>query len=133
MITRRYLLFMYNSCLLLDPWSSDSDLSDLSPIEDEYAKVDKSDKKPREAPDIGDVTATTASEVKPQANVTTSSVTSYANVVSTTSYANVTASSYVNVINNNIPSTGSVPLTTNSVSHITSTVVATPAVVTDTP
>lgn len=36
-----------------DPWSSDSDLSDLSPVEDEYAKVDKSG---REAPDLGDVT-----------------------------------------------------------------------------
>ncbi|XP_039755374.1 uncharacterized protein LOC120630274 isoform X3 [Pararge aegeria] len=52
--------------LINDPWSSDSDLSDLSPIEDEYAKVDKSDKKPREAPDIGDVTVvtTTASDDK---------------------------------------------------------------------
>ncbi|XP_069359167.1 uncharacterized protein Spn isoform X2 [Maniola hyperantus] len=50
--------------LINDPWSSDSDLSDLSPIEDEYAKVDKSDKK-REAPDLGDVTATTASDVAP--------------------------------------------------------------------
>ncbi|XP_063623330.1 uncharacterized protein LOC134795421 [Cydia splendana] len=47
--------------LINDPWSSDSDLSDLSPIEDEYAKVDKSarrerEAREREAPDIGDVT-----------------------------------------------------------------------------
>ncbi|CAG9087673.1 unnamed protein product [Plutella xylostella] len=41
--------------LINDPWSSDSDLSDLSPIEDEYAKVDKS--RDREPPDLGDVTA----------------------------------------------------------------------------
>ncbi|XP_047993611.1 neurabin-1 isoform X3 [Leguminivora glycinivorella] len=49
--------------LINDPWSSDSDLSDLSPIEDEYAKVDKSarrerEAREREAPDIGDVTVT---------------------------------------------------------------------------
>ncbi|XP_063827858.1 sterile alpha motif domain-containing protein 14-like [Ostrinia nubilalis] len=50
--------------LINDPWSSDSDLSDLSPVEDEYAKVDKSDRR-REAPDLGDVTATTASESRP--------------------------------------------------------------------
>lgn len=44
-----------------DPWSSDSDLSDLSPIEDEYAKVDKSDRRSaREPPDLGDVTAVTS-------------------------------------------------------------------------
>ncbi|VVC96152.1 unnamed protein product [Leptidea sinapis] len=58
----------------IDPWSSDSDLSDLSPIEDEYAKVDKSDKRQREAPDIGDVTAST----EPQPDTTP--VTSTANV-----------------------------------------------------
>ncbi|KAL0872082.1 hypothetical protein ABMA27_004505 [Loxostege sticticalis] len=50
--------------LINDPWSSDSDLSDLSPVEDEYAKVDKSDRR-REAPDLGDVTATTATEARP--------------------------------------------------------------------
>ncbi|XP_050672107.1 uncharacterized protein LOC126970308 [Leptidea sinapis] len=60
--------------LINDPWSSDSDLSDLSPIEDEYAKVDKSDKRQREAPDIGDVTAST----EPQPDTTP--VTSTANV-----------------------------------------------------
>ncbi|XP_047534955.1 uncharacterized protein LOC125069490 isoform X3 [Vanessa atalanta] len=119
--------------LINDPWSSDSDLSDLSPVEDEYAKVDKSDKKQREAPDIGDVTAITASVVKPQAIVTTSSVTSYANVVSTTSYANVTTSSYVNVTTSNIPSTAAVAPPSNSISHITATTVApAPAIVTDT-
>ncbi|XP_013171878.1 PREDICTED: uncharacterized protein LOC106120954, partial [Papilio xuthus] len=49
-----------------DPWSSDSDLSDLSPIEDEYAKVDKSDRRQREAPDIGDVTApATVADTRP--------------------------------------------------------------------
>ncbi|KAJ2944260.1 hypothetical protein O0L34_g18243 [Tuta absoluta] len=42
--------------LINDPWSSDSDLSDISPVEDEYAKVDKSERR-RDAPDIGDVTA----------------------------------------------------------------------------
>ncbi|XP_031768701.2 uncharacterized protein LOC113521486 isoform X3 [Galleria mellonella] len=56
--------------LINDPWSSDSDLSDLSPIEDEYAKVDKSDRR-REAPDIGDVTATTADHKAPVNTVTT--------------------------------------------------------------
>ncbi|KPJ12294.1 Neurabin-1 [Papilio machaon] len=51
-----------------DPWSSDSDLSDLSPIEDEYAKVDKSDRRQREAPDIGDVTAPApAADTRPPA------------------------------------------------------------------
>ncbi|XP_068618172.1 uncharacterized protein Spn isoform X2 [Battus philenor] len=56
--------------LIDDPWSSDSDLSDLSPIEDEYAKVDKSDRRQREAPDIGDVTATTSMETRPSVNTT---------------------------------------------------------------
>lgn len=56
-----------------DPWSSDSDLSDLSPVEDEYAKVDKSR---REPPDLGDVTAPVADEPRttvssPQAASTT--------------------------------------------------------------
>ncbi|XP_060802559.1 uncharacterized protein LOC106135031 isoform X2 [Amyelois transitella] len=55
--------------LINDPWSSDSDLSDLSPVEDEYAKVDKSDRR-REAPDIGDVTASTADDKTPN-DVTT--------------------------------------------------------------
>ncbi|XP_052741859.1 uncharacterized protein LOC112044733 isoform X2 [Bicyclus anynana] len=119
--------------LINDPWSSDSDLSDLSPIEDEYAKVDKSDKKPREAPDIGDVTATTASDVK-TTNVSTNSVTSYANaatyatVSSSTSYSDVTtATTYVNVTS----AASNVVPTANSVSHVTVTTVA-PAVVTDT-
>lgn len=49
--------------LLTDPWSSDSDLSDLSPVEDEYAKVDKSRR--NEAPDLGDVTAPVTEEEKP--------------------------------------------------------------------
>ncbi|CAG4950580.1 unnamed protein product [Colias eurytheme] len=63
--------------LINDPWSSDSDLSDLSPIEDEYAKVDKSEKRQREPPDLGDVTVTTASEVKPvNVPVTSAPVTS---------------------------------------------------------
>ncbi|XP_041987588.1 uncharacterized protein LOC121739283 isoform X3 [Aricia agestis] len=84
--------------LINDPFSSDSDLSDLSPIEDEYAKVDKSDRK-KVIPDIGDVTATTASEVKTTANAVTSqsivSTQSNAthNVVS--SHSNVTHSSVV--------------------------------------
>ncbi|KAJ8716233.1 hypothetical protein PYW08_013518 [Mythimna loreyi] len=46
--------------LINNPWSSDSDLSDLSPVEDEYAKVDKSRR--NEAPDLGDVTAPAAEE-----------------------------------------------------------------------
>ncbi|CAB3259714.1 unnamed protein product, partial [Arctia plantaginis] len=59
--------------LINNPWSSDSDLSDLSPVEDEYAKVDKSR---REAPDLGDVTAPVADEPRttvssPQAATTT--------------------------------------------------------------
>ncbi|XP_075978864.1 protein phosphatase 1 regulatory subunit spinophilin isoform X2 [Anticarsia gemmatalis] len=45
--------------LINNPWSSDSDLSDLSPVEDEYAKVDKTR---REPPDLGDVTAPAADE-----------------------------------------------------------------------
>ncbi|KAJ0178399.1 hypothetical protein K1T71_006222 [Dendrolimus kikuchii] len=49
--------------LINDPWSSDSDLSDLSPLEDEYAKVDKTGGR-REAPDIGDVTAATSTDTK---------------------------------------------------------------------
>ncbi|XP_045483992.1 neurabin-1 isoform X5 [Pieris rapae] len=65
--------------LINDPWSSDSDLSDLSPIEDEYAKVDKSEKR-REAPDIGDVTATTDTNVP-----VTSSPVIYATVSNVTS------------------------------------------------
>ncbi|CAG9793768.1 unnamed protein product [Diatraea saccharalis] len=63
--------------LINDPWSSDSDLSDLSPVEDEYAKVDKSANR-REPPDLGDVTATTASDVKPTASVV--NVTSSSNI-----------------------------------------------------
>lgn len=48
---------------ITDPWSSDSDLSDLSPVEDEYAKVDKSERRrQRDAPDIGDVTITAINE-----------------------------------------------------------------------
>ncbi|CAH0729610.1 unnamed protein product, partial [Brenthis ino] len=122
--------------LINDPWSSDSDLSDLSPIEDEYAKVDKSDKKPREAPDIGDVTVTTTSDVKLPSNVTTNSVTSPTTV--TTNYANVTSSSYVNVTTAtsyvNVTSAPSVTPTTNSSSHIVTvtTAASTPAVVADT-
>ncbi|CAK1586328.1 unnamed protein product [Parnassius mnemosyne] len=54
--------------LIDDPWSSDSDLSDLSPIEDEYAKVDKSDRRQREPPDIGDVTATTSNDSRASVN-----------------------------------------------------------------
>ncbi|CAH0694246.1 unnamed protein product [Spodoptera exigua] len=49
--------------LINNPWSSDSDLSDLSPVEDEYAKVDKSRR--CEAPDLGDVTEPAADEAKP--------------------------------------------------------------------
>nr|XP_049706915.1 uncharacterized protein LOC110370193 isoform X2 [Helicoverpa armigera] len=49
--------------LINNPWSSDSDLSDLSPVEDEYAKVDKTRR--CEAPDLGDVTAPAAEEPKP--------------------------------------------------------------------
>lgn len=48
---------------IADPWSSDSDLSDLSPVEDEYAKVDKSRR--CEAPDLGDVTEPAVEEAKP--------------------------------------------------------------------
>lgn len=56
-----------------DPWSSDSDLSDLSPVEDEYAKVDKTK---REPPDIGDVTVTAVDDVTPPvSNVTSATVT----------------------------------------------------------
>lgn len=41
-------------------------MSDISPVEDEYAKVDKSERRrQRDAPDIGDVTATAISEDKP--------------------------------------------------------------------
>ncbi|XP_049874712.1 uncharacterized protein LOC126372848 isoform X2 [Pectinophora gossypiella] len=70
--------------LINDPWSSDSDLSDISPVEDEYAKIDKSERRrEREAPDIGDVTVTTAAD-KP-ANTTV--VTSVANVANVTSVA----------------------------------------------
>lgn len=77
-------------CFLLypDPWSSDSDLSDISPVEDEYAKIDKSERRQREAPDIGDVTAPIATDVKPTATVNvTNSVTS----VNATSMNNVTS------------------------------------------
>ncbi|XP_050563853.1 uncharacterized protein LOC118272816 isoform X6 [Spodoptera frugiperda] len=49
--------------LINNPWSSDSDLSDLSPVEDEYAKVDKSRR--CEAPDLGDVTEPAVEEAKP--------------------------------------------------------------------
>uniref|UniRef100_A0A2A4JR23 PDZ domain-containing protein n=1 Tax=Heliothis virescens TaxID=7102 RepID=A0A2A4JR23_HELVI len=52
--------------LINNPWSSDSDLSDLSPVEDEYAKVDKTRR--CEAPDLGDVTAPAAEEPKPAAS-----------------------------------------------------------------
>ncbi|XP_073947506.1 protein phosphatase 1 regulatory subunit spinophilin isoform X4 [Choristoneura fumiferana] len=66
--------------LINDPWSSDSDLSDLSPIEDEYAKVDKSARREREAreareatearepPDLGDVTAPEPAPDRPVVN-----------------------------------------------------------------
>ncbi|XP_037294677.1 uncharacterized protein LOC115444413 isoform X2 [Manduca sexta] len=70
--------------LINNPWSSDSDLSDLSPVEDEYAKVDKSDRR-REPPDLGDVTATTASDVKPVVTVTTVAATTSAPAPTTTS------------------------------------------------
>ncbi|CAD0200712.1 unnamed protein product [Chrysodeixis includens] len=53
--------------LINNPWSSDSDLSDLSPVEDEYAKVDKTRR--CEPPDLGDVTAPVVEEVKPVAAV----------------------------------------------------------------
>lgn len=66
---------------ITDPWSSDSDLSDLSPVEDEYAKVDKSERRrQRDAPDIGDVTVT-ASEDMPV--LATNTVTSTAAAVTT--------------------------------------------------
>ncbi|CAK1556131.1 unnamed protein product [Leptosia nina] len=77
--------------LINDPWSSDSDLSDLSPIEDEYAKVDKSEKR-REAPDLGDVTATCADATPVTAAPVTTHVTSAAvTITPVTSHAPVTA------------------------------------------
>ncbi|XP_069359172.1 neurabin-1 isoform X6 [Maniola hyperantus] len=113
--------------LINDPWSSDSDLSDLSPIEDEYAKVDKSDKK-REAPDLGDVTATTASDVAPptvtnSVSSNTNATATYATVSTSTSYSDVTtATTYVNVTT----ATDAAPAT----GHVTVTTIA-PAAVTD--
>ncbi|KAM3966188.1 protein phosphatase 1 regulatory subunit spinophilin [Aphomia sociella] len=91
--------------LINDPWSSDSDLSDLSPIEDEYAKVDKSDRR-REAPDIGDVTATTADYKAAVSNVVTT-VTSNVSVP-----ASAPASATVVPV---VTAVASVPVTTTSV------------------
>lgn len=71
---------------ITDPWSSDSDLSDLSPVEDEYAKVDKSERRrQRDAPDIGDVTVT-ASEDTPilATNTVTSTAASVTTAVAST-------------------------------------------------
>lgn len=65
--SKKVFLFYYIKLLFIDPWSSDSDLSDLSPVEDEYAKVDKS--RSREPPDLGDVTAPVADEPKTVATV----------------------------------------------------------------
>ncbi|XP_026316881.1 uncharacterized protein LOC113227983 [Hyposmocoma kahamanoa] len=68
--------------LINDPWSSDSDLSDISPVEDEYAKVDKSERRrQRDAPDIGDVTVTAISE--DTSVPTTNTVTAIAAAVTT--------------------------------------------------
>lgn len=57
-------------------------MSDLSPVEDEYAKVDKSERRrQRDAPDIGDVTVTAVSEDTPVP--TTNAITSTAAAVTT--------------------------------------------------
>ncbi|GBP86897.1 Neurabin-1 [Eumeta japonica] len=119
--------------LINDPWSSDSDLSDLSPIEDEYAKVDKSEKREaREPPDLGDVTVTSTQQqvdttppvvsVPAAATAAVTATTVAATPVMATNAAVVTTNISTTTVSNVIvPSPIVTTVTTNSVTTSTVT------------
>lgn len=94
--------------LINNPWSSDSDLSDLSPVEDEYAKVDKSR---REPPDLGDVTAPVTDEPKTTTAATTVITTAATTITTTVSAApsTITAPSPSTNVMTTISSTHTTP------------------------